>query len=315
MNLYICLTPLQMLIANKLIELKQEPSDVLILTYNLNEKYEYYIDKINTNILVKDIFKIKLEESSFFTKSENFVNIWKWTRSREYNTIYFACLESIHIHFILEKIKFCHLYTFDDGSANIFPNSIYYTYTPSLKNKLMRFLLGIKWDLNLVKKMTEKHYTIYKSFQNVVNNTEFVNVFSYGFYTTGEKKILLFLGQPFKNPKESVELFNLLLIKYKNIYYFMHPREDSSFIERHISKEFLLSSSLIVEDYVSSLLKNGYNVHLFSVSSSAGFNMYDCEGVEVYFICYKKEKGIKEFFDFLSLNNLPVLYMEDENAL
>lgn len=287
MNLIICTTPLQMLIANQLINLKKIQADVLILTYHLNAKYEYYLTKIKNNLHVQNVNMIKIEESNVLTKLMTVRKIQQWCKNQQYNTAYLASIDNFFMHCVLHYGKVQEVYTFDDGTANIIDTSSYFIDKSSQFSALARKILQIEWDLATIKKQTKKHYTIYHNIKNIVDNTEKIDVFGMANVINNKQKngvCYLFLGQPFDNHKIGLQIYQKLKQNIADIKYFIHPREDSVLIENQLNTLDIIKSDLIFEEYVLQKLNEGYDIELFTMSSSAGFNLYSTKGVKVHFI-------------------------------
>lgn len=315
MNLYICLTPLQILIANKLIELKQEPSDVLILTYNLNEKYYYYIDVIRNNDNTNKVSTIKIDDSTFYKKLNTLKKIMQWCNVSKYNTVSLASIDNFFMHAVLTYSRAKKIYTFDDGTANIVNTSSYFIKKDGLINKCAKFLLGIKWDLYSIKRQLKKHYTIYHDMRNIVDEDrlEYIDVFSIDTLLLSEQnknEIYMYLGQPFKNKMMSVDVYKKLKEMYPDMKYYPHPREEISNLSLEIRGDDILQSNLIIEDYVSLLLKKGCIVKLFTVGSSAGFNLYNTKGVNVFFVNSSTYQEENNMYEFIISNSLKCVYLK-----
>lgn len=311
-SLFICLTPLQILIANKLIEVKKEQSDVLILTYNLNEKYSHYIDIISNNGNTNQVSTIKIDDSTVYKKLNTLKKIMQWCSVNRYNIVYLASIDNFFMHAVLTYSKAEKVYTFDDGTANIVPNSSYFIKKDSFINKLARFVFGIKWDLCSIKQRLIKHYTIYKGIKNIVDKDriEFIDVFSYDALLLNEqsrKEIYIYLGQPFRDKMVSIDTYKKLTNTFTGLKYYLHPREEISNVCMSLTKSEILQSNLIIEDYIYSLLQEGYSVKLFTISSSAGFNLYFNNKVEVNFIIVHGLDEIGDVYHLILENKFRIL--------
>lgn len=289
MNLYLCLTPLQILLANKLISDKREQAEVLVLSYILNEKYDYYSTRIGNNSYVDKLSVIKIDNANLLDKVRTFKNVINWCAGKRFKNIYLASIDNFYMHFILSRCLKGNVYTFDDGTVNIIENSNYFMARPSFMSRAARLLLGINWNIEKIKQHTQKHYTIYNNMKNIVDNVEYLELFSQNYVQNDqvyiEKKIInIYLGQPFLDISASLNVYKKLKALNQYIKYYIHPREDYSFLKTELGEESLLQSHLIVEDYIAEIISQGYSVNLFTVTSSAGFNMYSSENVKVYFV-------------------------------
>lgn len=317
MNLFLCLTPLQILITKKLIELKKEQSEVLILTYNVNEKYEYYMKVIEKSQYVNRVSIIKIEDNNIFTKMMTLQNIVKWSRDKKYKTAYLASIDNFFMHCVLHYSEIVEVYTFDDGTANILESSFYFIDKSSRFSRIIKKLLGIQWTLDCIKKQTKKHYTIYHDIKNIVTNTEYIDVFSYGnlvLDNNTKKKVSIYLGQPFDNKMVSMNVYKKLKHIDGDVKYYIHPREKKDFLLLNgLGEDDIIQSDLIIEDYVSELLTLNYTVALFSVSSSAAFNLYNTRGVAVCFVIDDTIEEVEGLYNLIKEKSLKTISLGKYN--
>lgn len=133
-SLVICFTPLQMLIAEKIVA--QQPSvDLIVIALNNNDKYKYYYNIFQHPNIAKQYYLFDNNKSRFF----KFINIIKFNENfkleKFYENIYISSIDNKYTHNILSKVNFNNLYTYDDGTANIVKNSIYFKQTFESKLK------------------------------------------------------------------------------------------------------------------------------------------------------------------------------------
>ena len=175
-SLIMCVTPLQMLIAEKIIhKFKDQKFDVIVIALADNEKYRYYykkLEKISCNsfyYVPKDGFLGFLEYINVLKKN-GFVG--------KYTNCFLASIDSRHFQYIISKNKNTNIYTFDDGTANIIKNSLYYINEkiPSWKKMIWNFI-GIDSYMEDIKKSSKKHYTLYENVSNIIENTEYLKLF------------------------------------------------------------------------------------------------------------------------------------------
>ncbi|MDC5651110.1 polysaccharide biosynthesis protein, partial [Acinetobacter baumannii] len=112
-SLVICLTPLQMIIAEKVVA-KQPSVDLLVIALNDNNKYKYYFDNFQHPNLKKQYYLFDNNQSIFskilkVVKFKNFFEINDY-----YENVYISSIDNKYIHSILSKVKFDNLYTYDD---------------------------------------------------------------------------------------------------------------------------------------------------------------------------------------------------------
>ncbi|EII6282559.1 hypothetical protein LHQ35_005347, partial [Escherichia coli] len=174
-SLFICVTPLQMLIAEKIID-KTRPVniEIIVLAYQKNDKYMHYIKRLEkkcTNFTVLAVTpKNKLVTVIAFAKLHTILNK---NMSKTYSEVYLSSIDNKYVQLIVSKLNYARLYTFDDGTANIIKSSAYYQEEKkTLKTNILRWIFGINKGLQEIKSEICKHYTIYPSVSNIVSNTE-----------------------------------------------------------------------------------------------------------------------------------------------
>lgn len=283
-SLIMCVTPLQMLIAEKIIhKFKDHQFDVIVIALVDNEKYRYYYKKLE-----------KLSCNSFYyVPKDGFLGFLEYIQilkkngfAKKYTNCFLASIDSRHFQYIVSKNKNTNIYTFDDGTANIIKNSIYYTNekNPSWKKLIWNFM-GIDYYMEDIKKSSRKHYTLYENVSNIIENTESLKLFeSSKFDGEVTKKINIYLGQPLTEISEKfTEQYILNNLNHLNIdYYFPHPREK--IIPKGNFE--IISTPLIFEDYLIEYLAGNktVDIHLYSYISSALLNVKGLERVNVKYI-------------------------------
>ena len=123
-NLIICLTPLQALMAQRLMAQRAEPFDLLMLCYEDadNAKFRHYFQVASAGS--------RHAEYALIPQS-------KWRRElglprllrgldKEYATAFAASIDNPNVQYVLNRIRFAALETFDDGTGNLIPGSVLY---------------------------------------------------------------------------------------------------------------------------------------------------------------------------------------------
>lgn len=281
-SLFICLTPLQTLIAKKIIEKHQLSYDILCLSYNENEKFNYYFHLIGEKS--DHFYRYVVKSVSKFGRFVELLKFKKFIKNNlkknTYENVFFASVDNIFCHLVLSLIGKTNIYTFDDGTANIFKGSIFFKNKESSQLQvLISKVVGNSYDLQIVKSETKLHYTIYPMMDNIVKNTQALSIFDNSTHVS-DKVIKIYLGQPLENfnMKDTSKIFEYL--KSKSISnYFPHPRE--------IKKEegfHYLETPLIFEDYIILLLKDGYFVEIYTVLSSVALNLVNTKNVKAFIL-------------------------------
>lgn len=284
-NLLVCLTPLQMLIASKIIDRNPASYDVLCLSYNENKKYDYYFNDISQKCDLSWRFLVRSKSKIYrifdFFRFNSFLSKLS---NKKYNTIYLASIDNPFFHILLSKISKNNIATFDDGTANIYKGSSYYNYENKGKfqNLILKFL-GSIYNTKRVVDESFEHYSIYNNYSNIIENVNFISLFKENENLVKKGKVKIFLGQPLKDIKDiNVEKILTFVESLKVDYYFPHPRE----IEKY--KNFIyIDSSLIFEDYILKLLGDGYFVEVYTVLSTAALNVASLKNIRVKVLCEK----------------------------
>ncbi|QIM62296.1 hypothetical protein A1D29_02695 [Pasteurellaceae bacterium Orientalotternb1] len=276
MNLIICRTPLQSLIAERIIRLKKEEKFFLLYVVDIdNEKQRYYYNKLSGKVSCSEYIVLREYGMLSFYKFFNCLKLLCFFRKnfQYFDLVCFANLNDVYIWFILSRIKFNYIETFDDGSANIFYDGDYYTeYKMTPIRMVFFYFLRLKFSMKKIKELSMRHYTIYPNLRNVIDNTYPIYLFEEITSLSNRKRfdeISIFLGQPliFNGIDYTKEIFDKVREYIDFDYYFPHPRET----ETHRLGINLIESNFIFEDYVIQLLLHEscekYNVYTFFSSA------------------------------------------------
>lgn len=279
MNLILCYTPLQVLIAEKIIELyPNEKFYGVMLCSVKNPKFDYYATRLAQKChqfysLVQKTDRIGLFKQIIALKL-------KFSRKR-FDKVFLASINDIQIQFILSSICFEQLYTFDDGTANIVPSSVYYQ--PEI-NTLIRqginLLLGNKFSITQIKALSQSHYTIYPNYPNIINNTQSIKLGNDMVEKIEESSIVnLLLGQPiYAENEKNIALTKQVIEQFKIDYYLPHPRE-----QYQLENVSYIKTPLIFEDYISQTSENK-KYRIYTYFSSGVLNVISNPNLEIYAI-------------------------------
>jgi hypothetical protein len=283
MNLFVCYTHLQLVIASRIIAHRNLlPEDVEL----------FYISKIDNDVTkntLQDMREICGEVTFIHMKLKYplyFPAIFRHFFKRRYDSIFVASIDNILIHFILSRISFNNLYTFDDGSANIIPGSIYYQdNSPTIISSLYRKLLSVKFNMTLIKQISQMHYTIYDGYTNVIKKTTLID-FSSNINEVLDKESIsikssacnVFVGAVysslFSSDEVAVDFLNkcwaIIEDTDRDTFYLPHPREVKYFPPDNVE---LIKAKYIAEREISNLLSQYECVYLYGFLSSCQINM------------------------------------------
>ncbi len=328
MNLIIAFTPLQILIALKIIE-KHSDEDFYGVVF---------AKKKHTKILT---YAKKLENAckyfQFIPVSEKLgslagnIDILRWLfyglKIPQADNIYLCNLDWYIIRLLLPRQHKANLITFDDGTANLQDRIIN---SPENQGTFFRYIckfFRIPSAQKLLKRQT-KHYSIYP-YPNNMGPSEYLPLFT----PAQENKIRVFneeeiilLGQPIyemqgeKALEKNIAFTERIIKEYHITKYFPHPREDY-----YISNIEYIDSPLIIEDYLMQELKEHpeRKYIIYSYCSTAVLNL---QGIskQIEFVLLKPQdipellQGVYALFDKLGVQITQLPYgandlMQGEN--
>lgn len=285
MNLFICATPLHVLISSKIIEKEKLSFDSCIMIYLAacdNNKNKIFYNKLSEKVL----------ESIYITSGRSFKTVFKMKKfiaNRSCN-VYVANIDDTLIHYALSFSQLNNLFTFDDGTANIMQESPFYRGISrglwrQLLLNIIHFSLGNRFSLVKVKSNIMNHYTIFKGFKNIVDKTTYLSLFDSAINIGDDKSIIIFLGTVYE---EAVICSNSLDILKKQVYNFLdslgeclylpHPRE--CMIPLPLKCTYV-NTEMIAEEYVISLLQKYSNIYLYGFGSSSQYNLMNIKNIHI----------------------------------
>lgn len=323
MNLIICTTPFQMLMAEKILDLYKEEDFELHLFCNvMNKKYNHYFNRLARKVTKSKIyvfnrkskikylfFLIRLKLNSLFSK--------------KIDRLFIGSIDNNHVHVHVHVHKYIHnntkLYTFDDGTANIFPESFFYKEDFSYKNYLLRYILCNKTNLKTIKDKSLKHYSIYHGKKNIIANVEHINLFisnvdgDYSNNGIKNEKVRVLIGQPIYENISSVvydelkysNLVKNIMCKYNIDYYFPHPRE--CFNIRNVE---YINTGFILEDYILQGINNGNKYELFTFFSGGVISFNNIKQVKIISLKLRLEDLRKYYKIMKDIDN--ILFIEED---
>ena len=300
MNLIICITPLNILIAQELRErYPNEDFHGVFLKYNSNEKMDYYIEQFSK-------FTVEVEVIDCTTRIKAYNQIFRARFSKEtYDKVFVAAIDSMWVLSNLSAIHFREIYTYDDGTINLFPEGRYYTSEFSIAEKIVQSLLRFKYNPITLRAISKKHYTIYDA-PNIIGNTELIQlVHEKDSNAQPGTSVSILLGQPlYAEDKPSQILFNKIVKKLQPDFYLPHPRETFE-----VEGVDYVHTNYVLEDYIVHLRNQFETVKLYTVSSSAILNVMQLSRVEVYGI---KVDDFESHQDILRRFDVPIIDLEME---
>lgn len=307
MNLIICYTPLQVLIAEKII--KQHSDEVFfgLMLYSANNaKFDYYRKKLAVNCV--QFFAIHQHTDRFRLVKETACLKWHFS-GKKFDKVFVASINDLQIQTVLSSIHFNTLFTFDDGTANITPTSCFYVEPPQTKlRKIVNGVFGNRYSLTEIKKLSKGHYTLYSSLPNIIENLIPIKLIEDSLESKRKTEVIqLLLGQPvFLDVERNIKLAQKVVKKFNISHYLPHPRE-----KYQVSDVEYIHTPLIFEDYLQSNPDKHYRVYTYF--SSAVLNVIHLPNVEVIVLRINTENpAFEACYPLFEQLNLTIIEMRNE---
>jgi beta-galactosamide-alpha-2,3-sialyltransferase len=289
-SLFICNTPLQCLIATKIIELKFiKKKECILLFYNSNKNDQLLYNFNNVKNKFDKSFYCKIERKFPFY----LYDLYNLIKNINIESIYLASIDSIYIQYIISKNLNKNIYTFDDGTANISNESHYYKNKLSLTKRIILYcFFDMKNIREIILKESINHFTIFKYEKNYVGNF-FINVNLNFVKKNKELKVnknecSILLGTV---ENEALKDLDLKIIEFKyaklkkmikhDFYYFPHPRGNIRKIDQYIN---ITNNLLISEFKILKLLDKYSHINIYGFSSTVQLNLKTLENIEIIFL-------------------------------
>lgn len=299
-NLFICLTPLQSLIAQSLIrKTAPTPADLLMICYaeTDNAKFRHYYQE--TAQLCQYAQFIRIPQNTWLR--EITLPFITKNLSKQYDTIYAASIDNPNVQYPLSHLSFKKLETFDDGTANLYPDSILYQNQKyGKKSKIIRKLQGIRYTTEDLRQLSSAHHTLYPTQKNIVSPTIALKLWQNSAFLSDSgslKTQKILLGQPlFDETADNISLFQSLLQCTQADAYFPHPRESYRLLNANY-----IDTPLIFEDYLLKRIQQEPHTkfHIYHVASTAALNVVGFPHTQIHAIRPPHALFQRESFNYL----------------
>jgi len=299
-NLFICGTPLQSLIASRIIELNNLTSnDCTLFFYSAvkNRKYDHYYRLLSKQCAHSVFYYCDFKFPGYITNAKKILS------EMDYMTVYLASVNSVFSLAALSLRKHRFLYTFDDGTANLSPSSSYAkTYGLSLKKYLALKLLGNTYSVQKIRQESQGHYTIYPGLTNNISSKLIpISIFQTVQNASAAGKCAVILGTVFQEAfgadfvADVTQKLETLSAKLAgDVFYIPHPRGE---VLRAQSLE-TIDSEKIAEDIIFNLLAKYESVDLYGFCSSVQINLAHVAGINNVFLTMSGAKPhVGDMFD------------------
>lgn len=291
MYLFLCTTPLQVCIAQFLIQ-KHETSCLIYISE------EARFDTLNDFAKEKQIH--------YASKCDKWI---KWSSLNDLDLlssevqslvgIYYASFDNLFITNFVKKYNGVKCFSFDDGLADVYTKGIY-----------------TKESANFLKNKTEKHYTFYDSEHHVISKNKLVKldvneIFEFpnqaNSPTELKDKLTIMLGEEICVDPELAVNFNQPYLDSLDVDIYL-PHPNSRF---KIDSEKVESTPLILEDYLKQKLNEYKEVEIYHFSSSSSIHLKDIERLTFIGIKIKPLNSLQTEMEGMGafFKNLPIRFI------
>lgn len=224
-------TPFQAWLCEKVLKLEGITEyDLVYFTQNASPEDRHYYEILANRSSLKQFCYIPRQQYDILNHYRFNRTLESWTRSKNYETIVLASIDSLIINSIATINRNARLVTLDDGLANLYDGSSYYRDNIGFRSILYRHLFKNTSNGDMRKRI-DTHYTLHPDLDNIVDSTRLRYVHGWRDKVRGKQNSSLrfFLGGPFEE-----DLSNTFLEKLTNFieteqfdYYVRHPRESN----------------------------------------------------------------------------------------
>jgi hypothetical protein len=322
-NIFLVFTPLQILIAIKIIKFcKIEKSKAILICYG-NKK----------NIVIKNYLK----KSNYFFDKIEFIKIKKFPfyllqiskLKKKYNlnvlNFYTTNINTIINNYFLSYFQINNIYTFDDGSGDYEVGGMNIVKDFTVFKKIIYWIFGNRYSRKKINYEKKKHFTINDYFSGhrkvyIGNLFEKIKLKKnkikkqqkeINFYIgTVEEEYFAGMNASETEKKDYFKSTINFLKNKKNVIYLKHPR--SCF---NSANTFILNQdkkNCIAEEIILEYLKKNYKINIFGFYGSTVFyNLIKYKSINKYYFDFKKKHSLKKIYrNFFSKNFMKILITE-----
>lgn len=262
-HLFVCYTPLHILIAERIIEKENlEKICIIYISESDSLKNKYYYNRIEK----KSVISFKFNKTN--TVKDFVIILIKLINANLAGvSFYTGNIKTNYSRFIAYLVKPISIFTFDDGIGTIILKDGYFSNEEEGRIGRSFFSLFKKEFLyKNILGLIEKHYTIYK-YENVYANVEYLPLFELKeFNSRNLPRINVLLTsalalEGIMSNEEEQKFYDQIMCDFHIDLIIHHPRND----DYHPKNNCKVSSSLLIaEDQIGELLKE-YEVKLFGI--------------------------------------------------
>jgi len=250
-TLVVIRTPFQAWLVQRVLEKEKVVNfDLVYFTQNNSEEDKYYYNQLTLKAARADYIFVKPKRFDIISHMFFRLKANKWYKNANYTSVIFASINALVPNSLISKHRKAKLITFDDGAANIVSKGIFCNESSSIRFRTYRFLIGTV-PLNVIKKRISYHYTMYRLYDNIIENERlrYIDCFNKNNDNKSNITKTYFIGAPFKETmsQEQISRLENYVKNLKVDFYITHPRERKNL---NIGVEVLNKYGRIAEEAI-----------------------------------------------------------------
>jgi hypothetical protein len=303
-NLFICFTPLHILISRSICVEKQIKDPYWVFLAEIKSKTnDHYFNEINKS---GRAFQIRKRNNFLLDFIEIIRVMPKLPRNPE--SIFTGNIKSFHTRFLLFLLKPEFINTFDDGSGNISGAGYFYDINETFHSSVFFTLFNKRFLYKNITSLISQHYTIFKQ-DNVFKNAIKINIFSQSTHDNEQVKansISILLGNAFsEDGLMKIQDENSILQKIQSIFdvdiVLKHPREKYS--KNYPPNVTTINDVKISEEIIMDLSKT-HDITVIGVFSTTLLNLSNIPGLNLINIIAPINKPVQNLIKIFEENNI-----------
>jgi hypothetical protein len=302
MKVFICFTPLHVLISKRIIEEEGIVKYLFVyFTDSDTEKNKYYYKKLANNSV--ESFYIVLKKK-FIYDLKIIYKLSKKVKKHNELIYYSGKIKSSHNRLLMYLTTYNKLITFDDGSGNISGDGYFYDINEGKFFQLFFMLFNKKLLYKNIKESRQLHYTIF-DLPNVFSNTKKIQLFKTKMIQDSSlPNLVILLTNAFAEDGEmelekEKEAYRQIISKYNVTKIIRHPREK--YIKITDKKVEEIKDLRIAEEVIIDLA-NKYNITLIGMYSTVLLNFLGTN-IKLINCDVKVKKPVSLLFNILNKDN------------
>lgn len=305
MKVFICFTPLHVLISQRIIKKENIKKYIFIFMIdNDNKKNQYYYNRLSANATYSSYIILK---KAFLSDIKKIYLVS--TKIKKYKDLvyYSGKIKSSHNRLLMYLTDYKNFITFDDGSGNISGDGYFYNPDESLVFKIFFKLFDKKLLYSNILIDNHLHYTIFNQ-DNVYKNTFFIDLFNKNKNSNIKKnnKMVVLLTNAFSEDgemslNEEETLYARIIKKFDVSYFIKHPRQKKDKVCNDSIKE--LKSDKISEELLIEL-SHSYDLTVIGIYSTVLINLSSLKNIKLINIKVNLKKPVKQLDKILEENSI-----------